>query len=42
VRFDAENAESPDYQIRVRAVRHEPDMFYVSAKLKIVEEQLRL
>jgi hypothetical protein len=38
--FDAENPEEPDYQIRVRATKHEPDMFYANRNLKIIEDAL--
>jgi len=38
--FDAENPQEPDYQIRVRATRHEPDMFYANRNLKVVEDKL--
>ncbi len=38
--FDAENPEEPNYQIRVRATRHEPDMFYANRNLKVVEDEL--
>lgn len=30
----------PYFQIRVRAARHEPDMFYVNKNMKFVEEEL--
>ena len=40
VLFDATNPESPSFDIRVRAAKHEPDMFYVNAKMKLVEEEL--
>lgn len=38
--FDAENPGQPNYQIRVRATKHEPDMFYANRNLKVVEDQL--
>ncbi|MEN6425104.1 MAG: hypothetical protein ABFE13_07065 [Phycisphaerales bacterium] len=38
--FDAENPEEPNYQIRVRAAKHEPDMFYANRNLKVVEDRL--
>ena len=41
VRFDAENASRPAYDIRVRASRHEPDPFYVNRCLKLVEDMFR-
>jgi len=40
VLFDATNPESPSFDIRVRAAKHEPDMFYVNAKMKLIEEEL--
>lgn len=38
--FDAENREEPNYQIRVRATKHEPDMFYANRNLKVIEDEL--
>ncbi|MBP7052577.1 MAG: hypothetical protein KBE65_16320 [Phycisphaerae bacterium] len=38
--FDAENPEEPDYQIRMRATKHEPDMFYANRNLKVIEDEL--
>jgi hypothetical protein len=38
--FDAENSEEPNYQIRVRATKHEPDMFYANRNLKVIEDEL--
>jgi hypothetical protein len=38
--FDAKSPSSPDFDIRVRAARHEPDMFYVNQKMKLVEDDL--
>ena len=38
--FDAENPEEPNYQIRVRATKHEPDMFYANRNLKVIEDEL--
>ncbi|HPC97019.1 MAG TPA: hypothetical protein PLU87_18905 [Sedimentisphaerales bacterium] len=38
--FDAENPQEPSYQIRVRATKHEPDMFYANRNLKVVEDKL--
>jgi len=32
--FDSSNKENPDWEIRVRALRHEPDMFYVNKYMK--------
>jgi hypothetical protein len=36
----AENPEQPNYQIRVRATKHEPDMFYANRNLKVIEDEL--
>lgn len=38
--FDAENPKEPDYQIRARANKHEPDMFYTNKNLKVIEDEL--
>jgi len=38
--FDAENPGTPNYQIRVRATKHEPDMFYANRNLTIIEDKL--
>lgn len=38
--FDAENPQEPNYQIRVRATKHEPDMFYANRNLKVIEDKL--
>jgi hypothetical protein len=38
--FDAEKPENPNFEIRVRAARHEPDMFYVNKFMKLLEEEL--
>src|SRR5207249_4983044 len=32
--------KEPNYDIRVRATRHEPDIFYVNRNLKTVEDEL--
>jgi hypothetical protein len=32
--FDSQNKENPDWEIRVRALKHEPDMFYVNKYMK--------
>lgn len=40
VLFDHKNPESPNFEIRVRANKHEPDMFYVDKYIKIIEEDL--
>jgi hypothetical protein len=38
--FDAKNPKAPNFQIRVRAAKHDPDMFYVNKNIKIVEREL--
>jgi hypothetical protein len=38
--FDAENSGQPGYQIRGRATKYEPDMFYANRNLKVIEDEL--
>jgi hypothetical protein len=38
--FDAQKPKDPGYEIRVRAGKNEPDMFYVNRNLKTVEDEL--
>ena len=38
--FDAANPNEPDFIIRARAARHEPDVFYVNKYLKLIERNL--
>lgn len=38
--FDSNNPEMPSFEIRVRAAKHEPDMFYVNNYMKLVEDEL--
>lgn len=38
--FDASDPKDPDFSIRVRAARHEPDLFYVNKYLKLIERDL--
>lgn len=38
--FDTTSVKNPNFQIRVRALRHEPDMFYVNKNMREVEDQL--
>jgi hypothetical protein len=38
--FDSTRPAQPDFEIRVRAARHEPDMFYVNKYLKLIEDEL--
>lgn len=38
--FDATDPKDPKFEIRVRAAKLEPDMFYVNRCMKLVEDQL--
>jgi len=38
--FDTKNVEDPNFEIRARAVKHEPDMFFVNKNLKLIEDKL--
>lgn len=38
--FNASAPDSPDFEIRVRAAKHDPDMFYVNKNLKVIESEL--
>jgi hypothetical protein len=38
--FSADDAKHPDFSIRARAARHEPDIFYVNRYLKLIEDEL--
>jgi len=38
--FNALDPKDPDFRIRSRAAREEPDMFYVNKYLKLIEEEL--
>ena len=38
--FNAQDPANPDFTIRVRASRHEPDAFYVNKYVKEVEDEL--
>mgnify|MGYP001167291915 CR=1 FL=1 len=40
--FDAARPHGPNFQIRVRAVKHEPDTFYVNQNIKQVADSLGL
>jgi hypothetical protein len=40
VLFDSHAPESPNFTIRVRAVRNEPDSFFVNRNLKLIEGRL--
>lgn len=38
--FDARSPAQPAFEIRARAARHEPDMFYVNRYLRLIEDEL--
>lgn len=38
--FDASSSNTPNFTIRVRARRQDPDMFYVNKNMKIIEKDL--
>ena len=38
--FNATDPKNPDYEIRVRGAKHEPDMFYVNRSMKMIEDEL--
>jgi len=40
VLFDNNNPQDPQFEIRVRPLRHEPDMFYVNKYMKLIEKEL--
>ncbi|MFZ4535045.1 hypothetical protein [Propionivibrio sp.] len=40
VTFDAESPATPDFRIRVRPVRHEPDLFYTNRNMALIEKEL--
>jgi len=40
VLFDSSNPADPHFEIRVRSLKHEPDMFYVNKYIKLVEKEL--
>ena len=40
--FNSRNNKEPDFEIRVRPTKHEPDMFYVNRYMKLVENELFL
>lgn len=37
---DSNNPEAPQFEIRVRATKHEPDMFYVNKYMRFIEDEL--
>ena len=40
VLFDNSNVNDPQFEIRVRPLKHEPDMFYVNKYMKLIEKEL--
>lgn len=38
--FNAKDPQQPAFDIRVRAAKHEPDMFYVNRCMRLIEDQL--
>ncbi len=40
VLFDNNNPQDPQFEIRARPLRHEPDMFYVNKYMKLIEKEL--
>ncbi|MEO0128549.1 MAG: hypothetical protein ABIL39_03190 [candidate division WOR-3 bacterium] len=40
VLFDNNDPEKPMFEIRVRPIKHDPDMFYVNQYMKLVEKEL--
>lgn len=38
--FNPESVENPEFDIRVRAIRHTPDMYYVNKNMKLIEKEL--
>lgn len=38
--FNAKDPQQPAFEIRVRAAKGEPDMFYVNRCMRLVEDQL--
>ena len=40
VLFDNRNTSHPMFEIRVRPIKHDPDMFYVNRYLKLIEKEL--
>jgi len=38
--FDNKQPNDPHFEIRARAVKHEPDMFFVNKNLKLIEDKL--
>ena len=40
VLFDHSNPDDPQFEIRVRPLKREPDMFYVNEHMKVIKEEL--
>ena len=40
VLFDNSNVNEPQFEIRVRPLKHDPDMFYVNKNMRLVEKEL--
>ena len=40
VLFDSNNVNDPQFEIRVRPLKHEPDMFYVNKYIRLIEKEL--
>jgi hypothetical protein len=38
--FDNTKKDNPEFEIRARAIRHEPDRFFVNKNLKLIEDKL--
>ncbi|MFA7030042.1 MAG: hypothetical protein WC179_07215 [Candidatus Cloacimonadaceae bacterium] len=38
--FNNKNPEDPNFEIRARAIKNEPDMFFVNKNLKLIEDKL--
>lgn len=38
--FNNKKPEDPNFEIRARAIKHEPDMFFVNKNLKLIEDKL--
>jgi len=38
--FDNKKPKDPNFEIRARAIKHEPDMFFVNKNLKLIEDKL--
>ncbi len=40
VLFDTNNTNDPQFEIRVRPLKHDPDMFYLNRYMKLIEKEL--